>query len=133
QSGERIARLKEAADFAVYTPGSEAGLPVSILSSLDAPPPEIGADGDLLRERITTVAASLLSLLGLETDPVRGRDAILLAPILDAAWRQGKGLDLAALIQQIQRPPVERIGVMDLESFYPAKERFELAMAVNNL
>jgi hypothetical protein len=133
QSGERIARLKEAADFAVYTPGSEAGLPVSILSSLDAPPPEILEDGDLLRERLTTLVASLLSLLGIDSDPVRGRDSILLATIFDAAWRQGKGLDLAALIQQIQKPPVDRVGVMDLESFYPAKERFELAMAVNNL
>jgi len=133
QSGERIARLKEAADFAVYTPGSEAGLPVSILSSLDAPPPGILEDGDLLRERVTTLVASLLSLLGIDADPVRGREPILLATIFDAAWRQGKGLDLAALIQQIQKPPVDRIGVMDLESFYPAKERFELAMAVNNL
>jgi hypothetical protein len=133
QSGERIARLREAADFAIYTPGSEAGLPVSILSSLGAPAPEVVADGDLLRERVTTMAASLLALLGIDSDPVRGRESILLATIFDAAWRQGKGLDLASLIQQIQKPPVERIGVMDLESFYPAKERFELAMAVNNL
>ncbi len=133
QTGERIARLKAAAEFAIYTPGSEAGLPVSILSSLGAPPAELIADGDLLRERVTTLVASLLSLLGIDSDPVRGRESILMATIFDAAWRQGKGLDLASLIQQIQKPPVERIGVMDLESFYPAKERFELAMAVNNL
>ncbi|HSN89400.1 MAG TPA: DUF87 domain-containing protein, partial [Thermoanaerobaculia bacterium] len=133
QSGERIARLKAAAEFAVYTPGSEAGLPVSILSSLGAPPAELIADGDLLRERVTTLVSSLLSLLGIDSDPVRGRESILMATIFDAAWRQGKGLDLASLIQQIQKPPVERIGVMDLESFYPAKERFDLAMAVNNL
>ena len=133
QSGERIARLKAAADFAVYTPGSEAGLPVSVLSSFEAPPPGVLEDGDLLRERVTTLVASLLSLLGIDSDPVRGRDSILLATIFDAAWRQGRGLDLAALIQQVQKPPVERIGVMDLESFYPARERFELALAVNNL
>ncbi|MES1243793.1 MAG: DUF87 domain-containing protein [Acidobacteriota bacterium] len=133
QSGERIARLREAADFAIYTPGSEAGLPVSILSSLGAPPQEVIDDGDLLRDRVTTLVASLLSLLGLESDPVRGRESILLSTIFDAAWRQGRGLDLAALIQQVQKPPVDRIGVMDLESFYPAKERFELAMALNNL
>lgn len=133
QTGERIARLKAAAEFAIYTPGSEAGLPVSILSSLGAPPAEVIADGDLLRERVSTLVASLLSLLGIEADPVRGRESILMATIFDAAWRQGRGLDLASLIQQIQKPPVERIGVMDLESFYPAKERFDLAMAVNNL
>ncbi len=133
QGGERIARLREAADFAIYTPGSEAGLPVSILSSLEAPSPEALADGDLLRDRVSTLASSLLALLDVESDPIRGREHILLSTILDATWRQGKGLDLAGLIQQIQKPPVERIGVMDLESFYPAKERFELAMAVNNL
>jgi hypothetical protein len=133
QSGERIARLRESADFAIYTPGSEAGLPVSILSSLGAPPPELIADSDLLRERVATLVASLLSLLGMESDPVRGRESILLATIFDAAWREGRGLDLAALIQQVQKPAVDRIGVMDLESFYPAKERFELAMALNNL
>jgi hypothetical protein len=133
QTPERIARLREAADFAVYTPGSEAGLPVSILSSLDAPSLDVIADGDLLRERVGTLVASLLGLLDIESDPLQGRESILLATIFDAAWRQGRGLDLAALIQQIQKPPVERIGVMDLETFYPAKERFGLSMAVNNL
>lgn len=133
QSGERIARLREAADFALYTPGSEAGLQISILSSLAAPPPEVIADGDLLRERISTVVSSLLSLLDIESDPIQGREHILLSNVFDAAWRAGRGLDLAELIQQIQKPPIERVGVMDLESFYPAKERFGLAMAFNNL
>jgi hypothetical protein len=133
QSGERITRLREAADFAIYTPGSEAGLQVSILSSLTAPPAEVIADGDLLRERVSTLVSSLLALLGVESDPIQGREHILLSTIFDAAWREGRGLDLASLIQQIQTPPVDRVGVMDLESFYPARERFGLAMAFNNL
>ncbi len=133
QSGERIARLRAAADFAIYTPGSEAGLQISILSSLAAPPPEIVADGDLLRERIGTLVSSLLALLGVDSDPIQGREHILLSTIFDAAWREGRGLDLAGLIQQIQKPPIERVGVMDLESFYPSKERFALAMAFNTL
>jgi hypothetical protein len=33
----------------------------------------------------------------------------------------------------IQSPPLERIGALDLESFYPAKERFALALKLNNL
>ncbi|HKI00454.1 MAG TPA: ATP-binding protein [Thermoanaerobaculia bacterium] len=133
QGRDRIARLREAADFAIYTPGSEAGLQISILSSLGAPPPEVIADGDLLRERIGTLVSSLLSLLGVDSDPIQGREHILLSSIFDAAWREGRSLDLAALIQQIQKPPIERVGVMDLESFYPAKERFALAMSFNNL
>jgi hypothetical protein len=133
QGRDRIARLRDAAEFAIYTPGSEAGLQISILSSLAAPPAEVIADGDLLRERIGTLVSSLLALLGLDSDPIQGREHILLSNIFDAAWREGRSLDLAALIQQIQKPPVERVGVMDLESFYPAKERFGLAMAFNNL
>ncbi len=133
QDGERIRRLKESADFAIYTPGSEAGLPVSILSSFSAPPPQVAADADLLRERIATTAASLLGLLGIDADPIKSRESIYLSSLLDHGWRQGRDLDLAALIQLIQEPPFERVGVMPVDSFYPAKDRFEFAMALNNL
>jgi hypothetical protein len=125
--------MREAAEFAVYTPGSEAGLPVSILASLGAPGPEILADGDLLRERVSTLASSLLDLLGIDSDPMTGREHILLSSLFNQAWTQGNGLDLPTLIAQIQKPPVERVGVMDIESFYPSKDRFGLAMALNNL
>src|SRR5437762_2583360 len=95
KTGLLIGLLEEAAiDFAIYTPGSEAGLQVSILSSLDAPPPEVIAEGDALRERIGTVVSSLLSLLDVESDSIQGREHILLASIFDAAWRAGQGLDL---------------------------------------
>jgi hypothetical protein len=131
EDGERIARLRASADFAIYTPGSEAGIPVSILRTLAAPAGEI--DGEALRERVTTTVSSLLGLLGLEADPVRSRDHILLSTILQHAWSKGQDLDLGALIQAIQAPPIARIGVLDLESFYPAKDRFALAMSLNNL
>lgn len=133
QSGERIRRLHAAADFAVFTPGSSAGLQVSILKSFAAPPQAIVADNDLLRERIGTTATSLLGLLGIEADPIRSREHILISTILDTAWKKGQDLDLAALIQHIQTPPVNKIGVLDLESFYPGKDRFSLAMLLNNL
>ncbi len=133
QDGDRIRRLREAVEFAIYTPGSEAGLPVSILSSFAAPPPHVVADNDLLRERISTTASSLLGLLGIDADPIRSRESIFLAGLLDHSWRQGQDLDLGALIQLIQEPPFDRVGVMPVSSFYPDKERFELAMALNSL
>jgi hypothetical protein len=133
QSGERIQRLRDAADFKIYTPGSSAGLPVSILKSFAAPGPAILQDTDLLRERISTTVTSLLGLVGIQADPIQSREHILLSTILDLAWRQGHDLDLAALIQQVQTPPVNTIGVLNLESFYPAKDRFGLMMALNNL
>jgi hypothetical protein len=133
QDGARIRRLRAAVDMAVYTPGSTAGLPVSILRSFAAPPPGLREDAELLRERIGTTATSLLGLLGIDADPVRSREHILIATVLDQAWRQGQDLDLSALIQRIQSPPVSRVGVLDLESFFPAKDRFDLATALNNL
>ena len=133
EDGARIQRLRDAADFAIYTPGSNAGIPLSILKSFEAPPDAIRDDAELLRERIGTTATSLLGLLGIDADPIKSREHILIATILDAAWRQGQALDLAALIQQIQTPPVKRVGVLDLEAFFPSKDRFALAMSLNNL
>jgi hypothetical protein len=133
QDGARIQRLRDAADFIIYTPGSSAGIPVSILKSFEAPPQALVADTDLLRERINTTVTSLLNLLGIEADPLQSREHILLSTILDSAWKNGQNLDLTNFIQGIQSPPFSRIGVFDIESFFPSKDRFSLAMKLNNL
>jgi hypothetical protein len=133
QSGERIRRLRDAADFAVYTPGSTAGLPVSIVKSFAAPAAAIREDEELFRERLSTTTSSLLGLAGVDADPLRSREHILVAKILEAAWKEGRDLDLAGLIHQIQSPPITRVGALELEAFYPAGDRFELASALNNL
>ncbi len=133
QDGDRIARLQASADAAIYTPGSSAGLPLSVLRSFGAPPPQIRDDAEALRERITATVSGILALLGIEGDPLRSREHILLSTLLESAWRQGRDLDLASLVRQIQSPPFDRIGVVDLESFFPAKGRGDLAMTMNGL
>jgi len=133
QDGDRIKRLRDAVDTSIYTPGSNAGLPVSILKTFAAPPQAIRDDNESLSERINTTVTSLLGLLGIEADPIRSREHILLSNILNQEWTNGKDLDIAALIQKIQTPPITKIGVMDLDSFFPADDRFQLAMALNNL
>ncbi len=133
QDGARIQRLRDAAEFAIYTPGSNAGIPVSILKSLAAPPASLRDDSEMLGELVNTTTTGLLTLMGVDADPVRSREHILLSTILGTAWKAGQDLDLPALIQQIQTPPVNRIGVLDLESFYPSAERFGLATRLNNL
>ncbi len=133
QDGARIQRLRDAADVAIYTPGSNAGLPVSILKSFAAPAADVREDAELLRERISTTVTSLLGLLGMEADPIQSREHILLSMILDQTWKKEEDLDLATLIQAIQSPPLSKIGVMDVESFFPSKDRFVLAMKLNNL
>lgn len=129
----RIKRLKESAEFTIYTPGSSAGMPVSILKSFAAPDRIIIEDNDILMERIGTTVTSLLNLVGIEADPIRSREHILLSTLLEGAWRNGQDLSLAGLIEVIQSPPFARVGVFDLESFFPAEDRFSLAMKLNGL
>jgi Helicase HerA, central domain len=133
QDGERIRRMRSSIDMAIYTPGASHGLQVSVLKSFDVPPAAVMEDSDALRERIQTSASGLLGLLGIDADPIRSREHILLSNIFSSAWTAGTNLDLGALIQAIQTPSFDKIGVMNLESFYPGKERFELAMQLNNL
>ncbi len=133
QDGARIQRLRDSADFAIYTPGSNAGLPLSILRSFEPPPPDQLADQELLAERVNTVVSGLLTLAGIDADPVTSREHILLSTILTAAWRGGETMDLAALIGRVQSPPVQKVGVIDLDAFFPAKDRFALALRLNNL
>jgi hypothetical protein len=133
QDPARIRRLKDAADFTIYTPGSNAGLPVSILKSFAAPAAADQDDQEALGDRINTAVTSILSLVGVTADPIQSREHILLSNLFNSVWSTGRNLDLAALIQQIQDPPFAKVGVLDLESFYPRKDRFGLAMLLNNL
>ena len=136
QTPERIAKLAGSAERVLYTPGSSAGTPLSILRALDAPSPAVLEDGEALRERVQSSASGLLGLVGFsdkEADPIRSREHILLSNLIERAWREGRNLDLASLIHQIQKPPIERVGVFELETFFPAAERSALAMRLNNL
>ena len=121
QDGARIARLREAADFLVYTPGSTAGLPVSILQSFSVPAGKILEDAELLGERVGTTTTSLLNLVGLDADPLQSPEHILLANIFKTSWEAGHDLTLPSLIQHIQTPPFFKLGVMDLESVFPSE------------
>ncbi len=118
---DRIGGSRSAADLFIYTPGSNAGLPVSILKSFAAPVRAIRDDSEALRDRINTAATSLLGLVGVSADPVQDREHILLSSLFKNALGSGQDLDLPTLIQQIMTPPFDKVGVVDLESFYPPK------------
>ena len=130
---EDLLALKAAAEFAVYTPGSTSGLPVNILSSFALPELDWNENAEILRERISSTVTGLLALIGMnDIDPLRSREHILLSNIIETAWSGGHSLDLTQLIMQVQQPPMERLGAFPLESFFPEKERFDLAMLLNN-
>ena len=130
---ERIRDLQQSADFTIYTPGSDAGVPLSVLGSLAAPKLDFDVDGELVRELITGTVAALLGLIGVKSDPIRDREGVLLANIFEHYWRAGEDLDLGKLILAIQRPPVKQLGVFDVDTYYPEKDRFALASALNSL
>ena len=133
QDAARIRMMRDTVDMRVYTPGSNIGRPLTILKSFDCPNPQVLNDGDLLADRISSTSSGLLSLLGIDADPIRSREHILISNILNHTWSKGLNLDLGTLISKIQAPPFERVGIMELDNFYPEKDRRDLAMTLNNL
>ena len=126
--------LKDAAHFAIYTPGSEAGIPVNILASLKAPGIPWDENREMLVEKISGIVMGLLGLVGLDDlDPVRSKEHILISNIFESAWSRGKDLDLTELIMQIQNPPFEKLGVLELDNFFPEKDRQELSIMLNSI
>ncbi len=133
QGKERIQTLRDKVDMAIYTPGSNAGLPVSILSSLDAPSEEVMEDREMLADRIESTVSSMLGLMGVDADPVQSKEHILLSNIVAYFWAKGQNLSLEVLVHAIQQPPIRKVGVVDIETFLPESKRSDLAMKLNNL
>ena len=128
---DRIARLREIADFTIYTPGSEAGVGLNMIGDLSAP--AAGTDAESLREEIDGLVQGLLALVGVSSDPLSGREHVLLANLVHHAWAAGRDLDLATLLAEIQNPPMRKLGVIELDTFFPPADRTALAMKLNGL
>jgi len=128
-----VRRYRDAVDFRIFTPGSTAGTPLDILGDLSAPTASWDTEAEVLREEIEGLVSGLLVLAGIDADPLTSREHILLSNLVEQSWRAGTDLDLATLLMQIQTPPLRRLGVFELETFYPAKDRMTLAMRLNGL
>ncbi|QDV08425.1 AAA-like domain protein [Planctomycetes bacterium Poly30] len=133
QDKARIKRLAHAAEVKIWTPGSKAGNPITMLKSFDAPAPAVIRDAESLGDRVQATTAGLLSLVGIDPDPVKSREAILIANILQHYWSRGENLGIGEMIGAIQSPPFEKLGVLDVETFYPRGDRASLAMRLNGL
>lgn len=133
QTPDRIKMLRESAEFTIYTPGSDAGAGISILSALVPPELSWETEAELLREQIQGVVSTLLGLMNIEADPLQSREFILLSSIVEHYWRKGTAVDLPLLITSVQTPPVRKMGVFETETFFPAKDRFRFAIALNSI
>ncbi|NNC76139.1 MAG: DUF87 domain-containing protein [Acidimicrobiia bacterium] len=131
--GDRIDELRDKAGFTIYTPGSEAGVPINIVGSLRKPEGAFDDNAEALRDEIQGFVSGLLGLTGIDADPISSREHILLSNIIEHAWRQGLDLDLASLLGFVQQPPMRKLGVFEVDTFFPEKDRTALAMKLNGL
>jgi len=132
QDSARVAKFA-AMEKTIYTPGSSAGVSVNILSSLDTPPAEVLEDSDSFSSYINSTVSSLLSLIGVDADPVESKEYILLAQIITNAWIAGDDITLEDLIGRIIAPPFKKIGVLPLDLFYTQADRFKFATKFNSI
>jgi hypothetical protein len=130
---ERMTELRDGSDMTIYTPGSGAGVGLNVLGSMKAPALDWATQGELINDEIEAFVSSLLSLAGIESDPVSGPEHILLSTIIETFWREGRDLDLATLVGQVPKPPFRKLGVFDVDTFFPEKDRMALAMKLNGL
>ena len=130
---DRVRQLRERAEVTLFTPGSDAGVPVDILRSVETPGLEWDGNEEQLRARINGAVSALLAMVGIEADPVQSREHILMSHLFERAWRSGQTFDMPALIRAIQQPPMAQVGVFELDAFFPQKDRFALAATLNNL
>lgn len=130
-SGENIAALRSATDFTIYTPGSRSGVPLNIVGSLQAP--ANASDPEVVGDEIEGYVSGLLALVGIDADPLASREHILLSNLISHVWSAGKSLDLATLVGMIGDPPIRKLGVFELDQFFPQADRMKLAMQLNGL
>ena len=131
--GDRIRELGRSTEFSIYTPGSDAGERISILGSLKAPKMDFTEHSEEIREQISGTVAALMALADIKEDPVRSREGILLSNIFEHFWKKGEDIDLTKLIMSIQDPPMKKLGIFDLDTFYPSKDRFDMALSFNSI
>lgn len=128
--GSDVQTLKTAAKPVIYTPGSDAGIPLNAMGRLSKPASD---DAQVLQDEVDSTVAGLLSLIGVESDPLSGREHILMANLITRAWANDTPMDLPTLLGQIMDPPIRKLGVLELDSFFPPKDRTALVMKLNGL
>jgi Helicase HerA, central domain len=127
----RIGQLRDAAEFTIYTPGSTSGVPLDVVGGLDRPAE--GADAETVADEVEGYVSGLLNMVGIEADPLASKEHILLSNLIHHAWSSEQDIDLAGLVGQVQDPPLRKLGVYELDAFYPAKDRSKLAVTLNGL
>jgi len=132
-TGADIGDLRKSVDMTIYTPGSQAGVPLNIVGNMKPPALSWDSDAETIRDEIQGIVSGLLSLIDVDIDPISSREHILMSNLIENAWQSGTSIDLPTLIGQVATPPIRKLGVFDIETFFPDKARMALAMKLNGL
>ncbi|MDO5045161.1 ATP-binding protein [Campylobacter sp.] len=129
QNLERVKTFKDSVEFKIYTPKSSSGIGVALLGDFACP--NIKNDEEF-SEYVSSLASSVLSLVGLEND-INSKEHLLISNIFTCKFQEGLDITLEELIGFIATPPFAKIGVFDVEKFYPSSDRMKLAVKINTL
>lgn len=130
---EQVENIKNKADVRIFTPGSSAGLRSSILEGFKKPDKDFEEDEEAMVEKIRSSVSALLALLDIENDPLKSKPHILISNIIEHYWRLGRSVSIEDLIINIQKPPIQKLGVFEVDQLIDEKERTELAFELNNI
>ena len=129
--GADIGALRQRTTFTIYTPGSSSGVGLDVVGSLTVPADM--SDTETVAEEVSSFVSGLLGLVGISADPLSSREHILLSNLITNEWSQGRNLDLPTLVGLALKPPIRKLGVFELDDFYPPKDRTAFAMRLNGL
>jgi len=131
---DRREKLFEESEVIVVTPGSTAGIPLSLLSEL-TPPDTLNwkEHEEVLLNKIKVTVSALLELAGRPSDPLKSYEHVLISSIVEYCWRRKEPLDYSKLLSYIIDPPLDRIGALEVDAFIPVSERKKLARDLNRV
>jgi hypothetical protein len=130
-SGADIGNLRAKTDFTIYTPGSQSGTALNIVGSLQVPTDL--SDAEVVGDEIEGYVTGLLGLVNIDADPLSSREHILISNLINHSWQSGKAIDLMTLVGQVAAPPIRKLGVFDIDQFFPESDRMALAIKLNGL
>jgi hypothetical protein len=117
----------------VITPGSNAGEPLDLLSSLQNAAQHWQSDPEGARASLSAAISLVLRLLGLDPDPSKSRAHALLSLFAEHRIQAGLPSDLGDLLKDLLEPPIEMAGALPINQFMSRKERESLAAVLNTL
>ncbi len=117
----------------VITPGSDAGEPLHLLSSLEQRSTRWDETPEAARATLSAAVSLVLRLTGRDADPGRSREHALLSVLSERRLSKGKTATLGELLVDLNEPPIATIGDLELDAFVSPKLRADLAADLNTL